>query len=151
MSMKKLRVAGTPEVTTTSDGRLAVSVPIRIKRRGSRKAVALPGTEASQTRPTVLQLALARGHRWLALLESGQVQSLKEIAKREGVRSSYVSRMVNLTLLAPDIVATILDDALPDEVKLLELAVDVPALWEAQRSREPPRVQPSPSARSPSA
>ena len=59
--------------------------------------------------------------------------------------------MLNLTLLAADIVAAILDDALPDEVKLLELAVDVPALWEARRSREPPRVQPSPSARSPSA
>jgi len=34
MSMKKLRFAGTPKVTATSDGRLTVSVPIRLKAAG---------------------------------------------------------------------------------------------------------------------
>jgi hypothetical protein len=43
--------------------------------------------------------------------------------------------MVNLTTLAPDIVAAILDDALPNHVTLFDLAVDLPALWEAQRAR----------------
>ena len=33
---------GQPEVITASDGSLTVTVPIRIKRRGSRKAVTLP-------------------------------------------------------------------------------------------------------------
>jgi len=51
-----------------------------------------------------LQLALARGHRWLAMLESGQVSSLREIAAKEGVGNSYVSRLMHLTVLAPDIV-----------------------------------------------
>lgn len=44
--------------------------------------------------PTPLQLALARGHRWLAMLESGEATSLKEIAAREEIDNSYVSRMV---------------------------------------------------------
>jgi hypothetical protein len=35
---------------------------------------------------------------------------------REGIDNSYVSRMVNLTTLAPDIVAAILDDAWPKRV-----------------------------------
>jgi hypothetical protein len=35
--------------------------------------------------------------RWLAMLESGQAKSLKEIATRKGIDYSYVSRMVNLT------------------------------------------------------
>ena len=135
MNGTRFRTTGTPEVMTTSDGRLTVSVPIRIKRRGSRKAVALPGTEANQTQPTPLQLALARGHRWLTMLESGEVQSLREIAAREGVCSSYVSRMVNLTLLAPDIVDAILDDPLLSHVTMLELAVDPPRTWEEQRER----------------
>ena len=43
--------------------------------------------------------------------------------------------MVNLTLLAPDIVAAILDDALPDQITLLARAVDPPGLWERQRDR----------------
>lgn len=58
-----------------------------------------------------------------------------DIAAREGVDSSYVSRMVNLTTLAPDIVAAILDDELPNHITLFDLAVDPPLLWEEQRER----------------
>lgn len=42
---------GQPDVITASDGSLTVTVPIRIKRRGSRKAVALPDGSAVQPRP----------------------------------------------------------------------------------------------------
>jgi hypothetical protein len=87
------------------------------------------------TMPTPIQLALARGHRWLAMLESGEVSSMKEIARREGVDDSYVSRMVNLTTLAPDIVAAILDETLPAEVTLFELAAGTPLVWEEQWGR----------------
>lgn len=41
----------------------------------------------------------------------------------------------DLTTLAPDIVAAILDDALPNHVTLFDLAVDPPALWDEQRAR----------------
>ncbi len=105
-----------------------------------RKLVTLPNGETAPVRPwdvapTSIQLALARGHRWLAMLESGEAKSLKEIATREGIDNSYVSRMVNLTTLAPDIVAAILDDALPNHVTLFDLAVDPPALWDEQWAR----------------
>jgi len=131
---------GQPEVIAASDGSLTVTVPIRIKRRGLRKVVTLPDGGNMQPRPwddtpTPLQLALARGHRWLALIESGEAKSMKEIARREGVDDSYVSRMVNLTTLAPDIVAAILDETLPPEVTLFELAAGMPLLWEEQRGR----------------
>jgi predicted transcriptional regulator len=132
--------AGRTEMVAASDGRLTVTVPIRIKRRGLRKAVTLPDGGSLDSRPwdsspTPLQLALARGHRWLAMLESGEAKSMKEIARREGVDDSYVSRMVNLTTLAPDIVAAILDEALPPEVTLFELAAGTPLLWAEQWGR----------------
>jgi len=57
---------------------------------------------------------------------------MKEIARREGVDDSYVSRMVNLTTLAPVIVAAILDETLPSEVTLFELAAGTPLVWEEQ-------------------
>lgn len=38
-------------------------------------------------------------------------------------------------MLAPDIVAAILDGAMPNHVTLFDLAVDPPALWEDQRDR----------------
>jgi len=37
------------------------------------------------------------------MLDTGQAKSLREIAEKEGIDNSYVSRMVNLTTLAPDI------------------------------------------------
>ncbi|QXP86079.1 hypothetical protein KW115_09085 [Methylococcus sp. Mc7] len=156
---------GQPEVITASDGSLTVSVPIRIKRRGSRKAVTLPDGETMQPRPwddtpTPIQLALARGHRWLAMVDkfagsdfgqpkagpgrgepqgwgeqSGEARTLSEVAEREGMDRAYVSRMVNLTTLAPDIVAAILDETLPPEVTLFDLASGTPLLWEEQRRR----------------
>jgi hypothetical protein len=128
-----------PELVSASDGEFTITVPIRIKRRGLRKTVTLPngGDELRpwDATPTPLQLALARGHHWLAMLESGEASSMKEIARREGVDDSYVSRMINLTTLAPDIVAAILDETLPSEVTLFELAAGTPVLWEEQWGR----------------
>ena len=142
MSELQIRATGTTEVIQSSDGRITLSVPIQIKRRSGRKQMTLPNGQSGQPakllRPwdvaaTPLQLALARGHRWLAMLDSGEVKNLTEIAALEGVDNSYVSRMVNLTTLAPDIVEAILEDALPDHLTLFDIAVDPPALWEEQR------------------
>jgi hypothetical protein len=66
------------------------------------------------------------------MLESGEVSSMKEIALREGLNDSYVSRMVSLTTLASDIVAAIQDETLPPEVTLFELAAGTPLVWEEQ-------------------
>ena len=140
MSDIRILKTGEPDILQTSDGRLTLSVPIQIKRRSGRKLVTLPSGETAPVRPwdvtpTPLQLALARGHHWLAMLESGEAKSLKEITAREGIDNSYVSRMVNLTTLAPDIVAANLDDTLPNHITLFDLAVDPPALWDEQRAR----------------
>jgi hypothetical protein len=140
MSDIKIHKNGVPDVIAPSDGRLTLSIPIQIKRRSGRKLVTSPNGETAKARSwdkavTPLQLALARGHRWLAMLESGEVKSMREIAAREGVDNSYVSRMVNLTTLAPDIVAAILDDTLPNNIILFDLAVDPPVLWKEQRAR----------------
>jgi len=135
-----IRKTGNAAVSSTSDGKLTISVPIQIKRRSGRMLVTLPNGEVAAPRPwdvaaTPLQFALARGHCWLAMLESGEVKSLKEIAEREKIDNSYVSRMVNLTTLVPDIIAAILDDSLLSDITLFDLAVDPPALWEEQRGR----------------
>ena len=58
-----------------------------------------------------------------------------EIAVLEGIDNSYVSRVVNLTTMAPDIVEVVLEHTKPDHLTLLDIAVDSPALWEAQLER----------------
>ena len=59
----------------------------------------------------------------------------QRLAEREGKDRAYVSRMVNLTTLAPDIVAAILDETLPSEVTLFDLASGTPLLWGEQRAQ----------------
>ncbi len=146
------RPNGDADLISASNGSLTVSIPIKIIRRGKCKAVTLPDGKTVQPRPwddkpTPIQQALVRGHRWLGMLESGQAKSLTEVAEREGMDRAYVSRMVNLTTLAPDIVAAILDETLPDHVTLFDLASGTPLLWEEQRdlvsSQQPSRTNPS--------
>ncbi|MBU6955911.1 LacI family transcriptional regulator [Hahella sp. HN01] len=139
MSGTRIQSTGRTSLITDSHGAVTLTTPIRFKRRSGRKLVTLP-EERKDPRPwdkaiTPLQVALARAHRWWALLASGEAETLRDIAAKEGVDNSYVSRILNLTLLPPDIVAAILDDALPNHITLFDLAVDPPLLWEEQRER----------------
>ena len=90
----------------SANGGVTVSIPIRIRRYGGRKQVVVPkglSNDLNATAaPTALQVALARGHRWLRQIESGKVTNISAIAKAENVDRSYISRMVNLTTLAPE-------------------------------------------------
>ena len=68
------------------------------------------------------------------MLVAGEVSSLRENEKRDGADHSYVARHLNLTLLAPDNVAAILEDALPDGVRISALLINPPVSWEQQRA-----------------
>ncbi len=135
----KFEDTGDAMLVRALDGAVTVSIPIRIRRFSGRKQVVVPAgvsaTVNGEAVPTALQIALARGHRWLRQIESGKVANLAAIAKLENVDRSYVSRIVNLTTLAPDIQAAILDETLPDTLSLFDLAVDTPLSWEEQRRR----------------
>jgi len=139
MSEISIKAIGDADVVSASNGGMNVTIPIKITRRGRRKVVTLPDGSAMPPRswnsePTPIQQALARGHRWLQLLETGKAKNLTEVAEIEGMDRAYVSRMVNLTTLAPDIVAAILDETLPDHVTLFDLASGTPLLWAQQRA-----------------
>ena len=128
-----------PEVFDASDGSISMTIPIQITRRLRRSQIVLPPTASHQAAPlkppTALQAALVRGYQWLALLESGASPSIRAIAQQEGIDNSYVSRIMNLTTLAPDIIEAILDESLPEHVTLFDLASGTPLLWDEQRGK----------------
>lgn len=134
MSRPALCVSGPATEVVASNGSVVLNVPIALKRRSGRRVVLPAGAEAaaSRTTATPLQLALARGHRWLRMLETGEAASMCDIARREGTNHSYIARHINLTILAPEIVAAILEETLPEGVQLLMLAINPPPLWEEQ-------------------
>ena len=90
------------------DGRcITVRVPMAFTKRGGRKLVISPDGVATvaSTRPRVdntMVKALARAFRWRKLLETGAHATIEEIAAAEKINPSYVSRVLRLTLLAPD-------------------------------------------------
>lgn len=136
MTRPTLSVSGPATEVVASNGSVVLNVPIALKRRSGRRVVLPTGAEAaaSRTNATPLQLALARGHRWLRMLETGEAASMCDIARREGTNHSYIARHINLTLLAPSIVAAILDETLPEGVPLLMLAINPPMYWGEQSS-----------------
>ena len=70
---------------------------------------------------TALGKALARAYRWQRMLDEGVCGTIGELAKRESVNRAYVSRVLRLTLLAPEIVEAILDGRQQAEVGLDDL------------------------------
>ena len=77
--------------------------------------------------------ALARAFRWQRMLDEGVCGTIEELARRERVNRGYMSRVLRLTLLAPDIVEAILDGRQP-EVTLEELLEGFPVEWAGQRN-----------------
>jgi hypothetical protein len=77
--------------------------------------------------------AIARAHRWQGMLDSGAVSSIEELAQAERINPSYLARVLRLTLLAPEIVESILDGRHdPERVALERLMRPFPALWGEQ-------------------
>jgi len=117
---------------------LIVRIPMRFQRRGGRKRIVAPdGGEivpVSKPQPDgTLLKALARAWRWQRLLEEGVYASISEIGDAENISKSYVSRILRLALLAPDLVEAILAGE-PDRALMLEqLERPLPAGWGEQR------------------
>ena len=66
-------------------------------------------TPTSKPQPDgTLVKALARAWRWQKLLDDGVYASVSDIGDAENISKSYVSRILRLALLAPDIVDAIL-------------------------------------------
>jgi len=117
---------------------LTVRVPLAVrKQRGGRKLVLTPGGMAPRgpsAADTTLVKALARAFRWRRMMETGRYGTIDELAAAEKINSSYVSRLLRLTLLAPEIVEAILDGRQPEGMTLPSLMEQFPVEWEQQNS-----------------
>ena len=79
--------------------------------------------------------ALARAFRWRKLLETGVYGTIEELAAAEKINASYVSRVLRLTLLAPEIVEAIFDGRQPAKMTLAALMEPFLVVWHEQRLR----------------
>lgn len=122
------RATPIPDVVT-------IQVPFRVVKRGGRKEMQLPdGATLSRKPDSTLVKALARAFRWKRILDSGEFTTIAELAERERIAPSYMTRVLRLTLLAPDIVEAILDGKQGPEVTLSQCLEPLPPSWSEQKS-----------------
>jgi len=124
---------------------VTVVVPMTIRRRGGRKRIIGPdgapvragadgaGVATTSGDPALVK-ALARAFRWRRMLEEGRYGSIRELAAAEGVDRAYVGRLLNLTLLAPEVVEAVLDGRQPDGMTLPKLLKPFPVAWRSHHA-----------------
>ena len=120
-----------------TDQTVTVTVPFAIRKRGGRTLVITPDGVTSAPAPrtrvdSALLKALARGFRWRKLLETGHFATIQEIADAENINPSYVSRLLRMTLLAPEIVEAILAGNQPAGLTRAKVMQPFPMEWQRQ-------------------
>jgi hypothetical protein len=123
------RASPIPETVT-------LHVPFRVVKRGGRKEMQLPnGSSPPRRTDNTLVKALARAFRWKRLLESGEYATIAELAKRESIAPSYMTRILRLTLLSPDIVEAIVCGTQGRDVSLERALMPFPMEWLEQQEQ----------------
>jgi hypothetical protein len=117
---------------------ITVRVPLAIRHRPGRKTVVTPMTDGvapvtTRADPALVK-ALARAFRYQRMLDEGQYASISEMAAAERIERGYLGSLLRLTLLAPDLVETILDGQRLDGLTLPRLLGGFPSIWTDQLS-----------------
>lgn len=100
-----------------------------------------PGAVIQRSRiDNTLVKAIARAFRWQRMLEDGTHATILDLARAEKINPSYVSRVLRLTLLAPEIVEAVLDGRQDPEVTLAQVMEHFPLGWARQRGHRADRL-----------
>lgn len=126
-----------PMLYRAPDGSITISIPMKIRKYSGRSQVLLPKiishTDFKEKEElTILQAALVRARRWQKMLDTGKYKTLRDIAVGEDVDPSYVSRVMKLNLLDPEIVELILDDEMECTANFNDFCIDLPSTWADQ-------------------
>jgi len=78
---------------------------------------------------------LAQASRWQRMLDEGVYISVSDIGDAENIAKSYVSRVLRIALLAPDIVEAILAGRTDQGIILEQLERPLSASWTEQGER----------------
>ncbi len=113
-----------------------ISTPIRLARRGAELRLILKGAagDAANPDPNLIKAVLDARRRFRSYTGETEL-TLSQIATMEDIDTADVSRSLQLTFVAPNLVSAILDGRQPHELTATKLKrLDkLPLLWEDQR------------------
>jgi len=123
---------------TNNGHTVTVHIAVTFRQRAGRKQILTPSGSApwspAPRADTALLKAIVRAYRWREMLESGKYSRAADLAKAEKVNASYLSRILRLTLLAPEIVEAIVTGQQPSTLQVDDLLRPLPSLWRRQKS-----------------
>ena len=123
-------------------GKRITLVPLTIKRRSNRKLLIAPPETASQVGDatggldTPMIKTLGKAFHWQRLLDDGVYATTKEMAEALKLEPGWAAEVLRMALLAPDIVAAIVEGRQPRHLNLHALRGRLEVLprdWNEQR------------------
>jgi site-specific DNA recombinase len=129
------REAGERPLAASGDT-ISVTIPIRLRAWRGKTIIEAPTRRTMRpARPDpALIKAVVRAQQWRTALASGAAPSLEALARQAGCGSQYVRQVLNLSLLAPDIVEAILHGRQPLRMRVTDLlTAPMPSWWPEQR------------------
>lgn len=90
--------------------------------------------KAERLKQTSLLRAIQKSRQWTDMLINGEAGNVSDLAEKLGYKPSYVTRILSLNNLAPDIVESILAGTEPEGMSIAKItAQSIPENWNEQR------------------
>ena len=121
-----------------ADDTIRVFIPLEFRKRNGRPKIlppeAEPGFHARSQDAHILR-AVGRAWAWRRRLESGEVSTIQDIATMEKVSDRFVSRIIRLAYLSPDVLERLVIWRVAQSVTVNELAKAASLPWAEQLGR----------------
>lgn len=124
------------DTSPTSGPTIQLTIDATLKRVGMEIRLIIPGAGSdNQTADKSLLKLMANAHRYRTILFNSGGKAIGDLARDDGVTSSYFTRVLRLSFLSPDIIRAILNGKQPIELSAKELTLKytIPTDWTEQK------------------
>ena len=124
-----------------SEDLITLEADAQLRRCGGEVRLLLADTDQNRARPVPsLVRAVARAHDWMDRILRGEIPNQRALAKQTGFDERYISRIIPLAFLAPDITEAILDGKQDPNLSLEKCVNEFPFEWALQRAALAKRI-----------
>ena len=118
-----------------TENTIRVVIPLTLRKKNGRPKILPPAehmpTDARMQDAHVLR-AIARAWNWRRRLERGEASTIADIASAENLSDRFVSRMMRLAWLAPDVLEKLVIHRIPPALSLSDLVAVADLPWAEQ-------------------
>jgi len=126
------------QVRQINDNVISILIPMEMKRKHSRPTLLITNSTDKRCKnfDETMISTFVKAYKWQKMMKKNNQLTMKNIADEEGVGEAYVSRVLRLNLIAPDIIEAIVKGKQPRTLKLQDFLNDnLPDLWDEQREK----------------